>query len=100
MRTSRWPLPHGFIRKVNFSSSSSIVKAPGCGPVPLVEWARQVAASAWTMSRRSRAAIVSTSRFQPRPWPDSHASATASSPKRSCTNVIRPPIPSTIRSWR
>src|SRR5215213_11279908 len=68
-RTRRWPDPQGFIVNVNFWSSSVIVNAPGLGPTPLVECARQVAASALTISLRGNWLIFSTSRFQPRSLP-------------------------------
>ena len=42
------------------------LKAPGVGPTPLQECARQVAARALAISRRSEPAIVSTGPFQPR----------------------------------
>jgi hypothetical protein len=60
MRHSRWPDPQGFIVKVNFSSSSLIANAPGSGPVPLPECARQFAARARTIHLRSCRAIAST----------------------------------------
>src|SRR6185312_9488611 len=99
-RHSRWPLPHGFMRKVNFSSSSSIVKRPGSGPTPEVEWARHVAASASTICRRSRERISPVSLFQPRSIDERQASATASSPSCSWMKVISPSIDSAIRSCR
>ena len=84
--------------KVSFSSSSSITNAPGLGPTPEVECARQVAASDSATTLRSSLSIVSTGFFQLRSSEYSHASSTASSPSLSLTNEISPATPSTSRS--
>src|SRR5271165_648448 len=99
LRTRRWPEPHGFIVKVTFSSSSVIVKLPGLGPTPEHEWARQVAASSSTSSRRSRASIASWWRRQPRSMFSVQASATPSSPIRCWMKETRSSTPPAIRSW-
>src|SRR5271165_3523662 len=99
LRTRRWPEPHGFIVKVTFSSSSVIVKLPGLGPTPEHEWARQVAASSSTSSRRSRASIASWWRRQPRSMFSVQASATPSSPSRCWMKEMRSSTPPAIRSW-